>query len=209
MDERRAGEYIICQAMRVGKKEVVLGEHDNPTAGYKWLCAYYESNAYMGQYYDCMVSDDYAEIIAIFADRVKSAAVEHMAVLNGGDFTDDDKRPLDGKSEIVRKITGYDDLNNSVIVLRPETLRPEYRHGVFQLMLCVGGFGAAPLARGRSCACVNLIDGKDEMLYRDDILGVVDHDRLPEWAKNRLKDIIEQRNAERENRKNSRNNDAR
>ena len=50
-------------------------------------------------------------------------------------------------------------------------------------MLCTGGFGAQPNARGRSCFCTSLYDGHDTKFYRQDIIGIIAADDLPEWAK--------------------------
>lgn len=53
-------------------------------------------------------------------------------------------------------------------------------------MLCTGGFGSQPNARGRTCYCISLYDGKQTSYYRSDVLGVIETDRLPQWAKEGL-----------------------
>lgn len=191
MEDRFAGDYKIEQSIQIGKKEIVFGIHRDSAVKDLYLCAYYESDDILGNYYDCMVSDDYTEIIALFADRIKSAAVEHMAVLNGGDFSSEDKKPIDERSASIRLISDKDDLNNQIVVLRPDIMRPEYRHGIFQLKLCTGGFGASPMARGRSCFCTNLLDGETAIYKRQDILGIIPANQLPEWAKKSLEKITE------------------
>ena len=50
-------------------------------------------------------------------------------------------------------------------------------------MLCTGGFGAQPNARGRSCFCTSLYDGHDTKFYRQNIIGTIAAEDLPEWAK--------------------------
>ena len=50
-------------------------------------------------------------------------------------------------------------------------------------MLCTGGFGAQPNPRGRTCYCVSLYDGSKTCFYRSDVLGTIEPEKLPEWAK--------------------------
>lgn len=65
-------------------------------------------------------------------------------------------------------------------------LRPEFRHANHQLMLCTGGFGAQANARGRTCCCISLYDGRKTSFYRTDFLGVMEEKKLPEWAQKGL-----------------------
>ena len=53
-------------------------------------------------------------------------------------------------------------------------------------MLCTGGFGAQANARGRTCYCISLYDGRKTSFYRTDFLGVMDEKKLPEWAQKGL-----------------------
>ena len=39
------------------------------------------------------------------------------------------------------------------------------------------------MARGRSCFCTYLYDGRKTSFYRSDVLGVISPDALPQWAK--------------------------
>ena len=95
---------------------------------------------------------------------------------------------MDGEQSILvtekdcTEITSEDDLNNRVVVIRADVLRPEYRSARYQLRLCTGGFGASPHSRGSACYCKDLVTGKDSRFERRDILGVMEPDELPRWA---------------------------
>ena len=89
-----------------------------------------------------------------------------------------------------------DAIEDKVIVIRGNVLRPEFRHASHQLMLCTGGFGAQKNARGRTCYCISLYSGKQTSFYRGDVLGVMDKRSLPEWAKIGLQNALEIRQNE-------------
>ena len=70
IEKRMAGEYEITQSILIGDREVVFGINDNnPERPY--FCAFYERNELLGKYDECMVSDDYAELVTLFAKRIE------------------------------------------------------------------------------------------------------------------------------------------
>ena len=75
-----------------------------------------------------------------------------------------------------------DDLNGKVVVIKPEVLRREYQMATNQIKLCTGGFGAPPHSRGSACFCVDLYSGKEARFERQDILGTLKSEQLPQWA---------------------------
>jgi len=97
---------------------------------------------------------------------------------------------LDGNSIITAAqcegISSKDDLHGKVIVIKPEVLRREYRAAAHQLKLCTGGFGASPNSRGSACFCTDLLTGKESRFERRDVLGTMEPDKLPQWAKDGL-----------------------
>ena len=139
---------------------------------------------------DGLVSDGYAEIMKVFAERVAEAAKEIIAEI-------DKEESVVGNNAEIKKdgcepFTYEDNLTDKVVVIRGNVLRPEYQRATRQLMLCVGGFGAQPNSRGRTCYCISLYDQCETSFYRQDILGTVDPDNLPDWAKDGLGKAIEQ-----------------
>ena len=89
-----------------------------------------------------------------------------------------------------------DRIKNKVVVIRADVFKPEYQIATKQLQLCTGGFGAEPNSRGSACFCTNLYSGKEARYERSDILGVIEKDDLPDWAKERL-DIVQKEIAHR------------
>jgi len=74
-------------------------------------------------------------------------------------------------------------------------LRPEYRTADKQLVLATGGFGAHANSRGRAVYTVNLYSGKESRWNREDIWGTLKSEYMPDWAKERLKQIQAERQA--------------
>ena len=79
------------------------------------------------------------------------------------------------------------------LTARPEVLRREYRRATCQLKLCTGGFGAYPRSRGSACFCIDLYTGKESRYERMDILGTMEPEKLPGWAKHGLLTVQQER----------------
>ena len=178
--KRMAGPYEITHAIHIGDREIVLGENPADTEGVPYMCAYCEANDIIASYYDSVGGEDYAEIVGIFGERIKEQAERTQEKLR--------QERLDGEQSILvtekdcTLITSEDDLNNQVVVIRADVLRPEYRSARYQFRLCTGGFGASPHSRGSACYCKDLVTGKNSRFERRDILGVMEPDELPRWA---------------------------
>ena len=157
-----------------------MGENPADTDGVPYMCAYCEANDIIASYYDSVGGEDYAEIVGIFGERIKEQAEITQEKLR--------QECMDGEQSILvtekdcTLITSEDDLNNQVVVIRADVLRPEYRSARYQLRLCTGGFGASPHSRGSACYCKDLVTGKDSRFERRDILGVMEPDELPQWV---------------------------
>lgn len=68
-EKRMAENYEITQAIPIGDKEVVMGMDE--TNAMPYFCAFCNRNELFDSYSDGMVSDDYVEIVELFAERVK------------------------------------------------------------------------------------------------------------------------------------------
>ena len=195
MDEKRmVGDYTVINSMYIGHKEIILGENPKAASGERYVCCYAERVMFYEQYLEAQVSDDFAEIVKLYGERVTQAADEIMKETEkvaseigmNDEITAKDCKPI-----------SYDDaIEDKVIVIRGNVLRPEFRHASHQLMLCTGGFGAQKNARGRTCYCISLYSGKQTSFYRGDVLGVMDKRALPEWAKIGLQNALEIRQNE-------------
>ena len=118
-----------------------------------------------------------------FAARSHSAILDgfishyRKLVMNLGMF--DQKQCEPDSSEL--------DYTGKVLVLSPNTLKEEYWSPENQLWLAQSGFGCSPTARGRSILCVCLGDGEQTRWNRNDFIGVLKDEYLPDWAKESLK----------------------
>lgn len=183
-EKRMAGDYEIIHAMHIGDQEIVVGENPAAAAGQMYMCAFCEQNELLARYDDVLCSDDYAEIIGIFGQRVAEQAEKTRIELNGPKIQGIANAPITVAG--CTPISSNDDLNGKVVVIRPDILRREYRRATNQVMLCDGGFGASPRSRGSACYCVNLYTGKTSRFERRDILGILKEDQIPKWAQHEL-----------------------
>ena len=184
-EKRKADKYIIIQALHIGDREIVIGEDSENQEGQKYMCAFYSKNELFGLYNEVLSSDDYLEIVEVYGQRVAEQAQKTRAELITPKIQEISNAPLTTHDCI--PISYDDDLNGRVIVIKSEVLRPEYRMASCQIMLCTGGFGAFPHSSGSACFCVDLYSGKKSRFERWDILGTLEPEQLPEWAKLGLK----------------------
>ena len=71
-EKRMAGDYEIIQAVQIGDREVVLGENPQDETGMKYMCAFCRQNALFAEYSEVMASDDFPEIVELFASGLPS-----------------------------------------------------------------------------------------------------------------------------------------
>lgn len=182
MDEekRMAGDYEIIHAVYIGDREIVVGEDLSNTDGSKFMCAYCRPELIYAVYDNVMGSDDYAEIIQLFGERVTEQAAKTRKMLSDLRLEGQDVSPLTIKD--CTPVTSDDDLHNKVIVIKPDALRREYQRANYQLKLCTGGFGASANSRGNACFCVDLFSGKSSRFERYEVMGTLTEEQLPKWA---------------------------
>ena len=188
-EKRMAGDFEIIHAMRVGDREIVLGENPAGVGDERYMCAFCTENGLLACYTEIMVSDDYPELMKLFGERVAEQAEKTRIDLNGPKIQGIPNAPI--TAEGCEVISYQDDLKGKIVVIKPEILRREYRRATCQLQLCTGGFGASPNSRGTACYCTQLYSGKTSRFERSDILGTIAPEKLPEWAKHYL-EIVRQ-----------------
>ena len=183
-DVKKIGDYSVKYSMYIGHKDIALGENPDADKDERYMCCFVENNAIFERYSEVLVSDDFAEIAKVFGQRVADAAEE---IIRENERVG---KELGTNEEITAEdcnpISSEDSIENKVVVIKGNILRPEFRYANHQLMLCTGGFGAQANARGRTCYCVSLYDGRRTSFYRSDILGVIELGKLPEWAQKGL-----------------------
>lgn len=193
-EKRMAGDYTIFHSFHIGDREVVMGERQDAPKDERYMCAFCQSNAPLTLYTETMVSDDYPEIVELFSQRLMEQAQKAREEASKPKAQGIDDTRLTVKD--CRPVTHEDDLNNKVIVIDSDVLRREYHHATHQVVLCTGGFGASPHSRGRACFCVNLYTGESDVYERQDVLGILEPEQLPEWARHGLADYHQKQQAE-------------
>lgn len=188
-DEKRMVEtYEIKHCIHVGDKEVLFGVNERKTDLPYLVCnCTWDNPLNVDQYFNAAASADYLEMMTEFTNRVQTQIDTVKAERDKIDvplqpFTSEHCIPLN-----------MQELENKVVVIRPERLRAEYRTAVNQLVLATGGFGVYPNSRGRAVFTVNLYSGKESRWNRDNILGVLRPEYMREWAKERLERIQSER----------------
>ena len=185
MEEKRmAGNYEVTTAFEIGTKEIIIGEDKTAAPDERFVVANYENNGIFERYVDALVGGDYAEIVKIFAERVKNEAEQ---VIDEKSKITVDMTPI--TKDGCQVLKADDSIKNKVVVIRADVFKPEYQIATKQLQLCTGGFGAEPNSRGSACFCTNLYSGKEARFERSDILGIIEKDDLPDWAKERLDEV--------------------
>ena len=86
------------------------------------------------------------------------------------------------------------DYTDKLLVLRAEVLKEEYRSPENQLFYATGGFGCSPSASGRKVFGEFLSDGEQTSFDRHDFMGIISPEHIPEWTQERLTQITEARN---------------
>lgn len=74
------------------------------------------------------------------------------------------------------------DYTGKVLVLHPSILKDEFKKPEFQLFLAISGYGCSPTATGRKVFGRFLYDDEETFYLRNDFIGIIKHDHLPQWA---------------------------
>lgn len=81
------------------------------------------------------------------------------------------------------------DYSGRIVVLNPHLLKDEYKTPEDQLFLAAGGFGCHPNGRGRKIYGQYVKDGEQTFYQREDIIGVLKSEYLPDWAAERIREM--------------------
>ena len=84
------------------------------------------------------------------------------------------------------------DYTGKVLVLSPEALREQYWSQENQLWYARSGFGYEPHSSGRAVFATCLSDGETARWNREDFIGVLDEKYLPDWAREKLEELMTQ-----------------
>ena len=84
------------------------------------------------------------------------------------------------------------DFTGKVLVLSPDTLKESCWSQADQLWYARSGFGCEPHSSGRAVFATCLSDGETARWNREDFIGVLDDKFLPDWAREKLKELMTQ-----------------
>ncbi len=184
-EKRIVGGYEIKQAFRYGDKEVLLGENLKEPNGNFYMCCFAERNDFYERYIDAVACDDYAKMTELYTLRIQ-LQIEHLREKTK-QFDFDTSLIT---SEMCDSIDSRD-LENEVIILKPTSLRAEYRHSPFQILYCKGGNGARHDGRGQAVFADEIYSRENMRYDRYDVMGILKKECYPEWVKQRMEHIKE------------------
>lgn len=180
-EKRMLGELEVQSAIHVGDKEVLLLLNPQ-SAEAPYLVCYNNQIPGLGldNPTEVVGGTDYLEAMDEFlrraqgqveqvrADRARSEEPQEVFGI---------EHCLPGSNQREERLVGR------VIVVKPETYRPEYRNVANQLLYVTGGFGAEPNARGAAVFAHNVFSGEKSDCRRHQVIGILDPKHAPEWVK--------------------------
>lgn len=174
----------------VGDKTIILAENVN--APHRYIAGEYEYCEIFERINNAVTSNDYLTAFEAYLKKcseqltwAKENIPQNMGVISPNDCS----------------IIDYNtDLTHKVVAIKPFSLRREYRGADSQLCYVTGGNGARPNSLGRKVFVINLYSGEQYFTVRENIMGIVKKDKLPDWAMKNLKTIKAKENAERSER---------
>ena len=188
-EKRVIDKFEIIHTIQVGAREVVVGVSPEQ----EFMCCFCTRDGMLEHYADAMVSDDYLEIMALYADRLQGQVAAVQAQRNTIHvpltmLREEQCFPMDSETDITGK----------VVAIKPDALRYEYQQADRQLIFVTNGGGARGNSRGSAVFGVNVFTGRTAGRWeRRDVLGEVRPEHLPQWAKDRLTVIQRERTLER------------
>ena len=180
-EERMIGEYEVIQSTHIGARELVVGVYSDN----QYMCGFYVENEILGNCTDVAVSEDYLDIMTVYAERlqhqVQAVIAERKTVkVPLTPLTAEQCYPLDEQGDFLDK----------VVAVKPGSLRHEYRRCDRQLIYVTSGNGARAEAQGRAVFGINIYTGRTCGRWeRSDILGVVRPEHIPPWIRDKVKNI--------------------
>ena len=183
-EKRMAGDYEITHSVRIGEFEIIMGENPNAPDGERYIVANGKQRNIFTSYESCYVNDDFIAIAEEFAQRLTEQVQQLKA--------EREKMPCDTKP-IDRSgctpLPSEGDIKGKVIVINPDALKPAYRVPTEQLYFARHGNGTSMRARGSAIYCTNLYSKEDTRMERYDVIGTIEPEKLPEWAKKGFDEI--------------------
>ena len=173
-------DYRKIQSIRLAGLTLFMGWNPKDSKNTYLLCDIVSCD--LGDIYkNAIVSNEYLEIAQGYVERLG----KQLAIAK--EFRGKRNLPVQMLGmKHCRKRGEKESLAGSLIVLKPESLSPEYRTADCQLVIATGGFGCEPNARGRAVYVKELYSGKEYRMNIGDVLGIADYAALPDWVDGKL-----------------------
>lgn len=94
------------------------------------------------------------------------------------------------RTHCISEQDGQIDYTGKVVVINPNIFKDEYKTPEDQLFFATGGFGCHPNSRGRKVYGKFLKDDEETHYQRTDILGILKDEYLPDWAREKLSELV-------------------
>lgn len=92
-------------------------------------------------------------------------------------------------AEHIVKFDEPQDYAGKLLIIRADVLKEEVRTPENQLFFAVGGFGCSPEKIGRKVFGEFLSDGEKTHFYRQDFVGEIADEFIPDWAREKLSEL--------------------
>jgi len=184
-EKRMIENWEVKQAFRIGRTEIVLGE-DASNLETPFVVSDCNTYSELGfcEYSNIIGTDDYLEAVEEYTKRI-TAETEHVRQERRERGVDNAPLTIGACSATGRDL----DITNKLVIIKADALRAEYRGADHQYFLAESGFGCAANSRGNAVYGRNLYTGEKARWERYDVLGAAAPDKLPLWAKERLKQL--------------------
>jgi len=177
--------YKIFNVVRIeGFEEIVAQGEKNGKDNYRLYSVNAKNPLGLSEYTTVYENNDFLMTMREFTRRISARlnSIEIDRFERGNPLLDD--APLKDADCVPDGLD--EDITGKVVAIKSDILYPEYRTLSHQLHVATGGFGTSPTARGKTVFAKNIFSGEDTNFRRDDVLGVVLPERIPNWAREKI-----------------------
>lgn len=183
LPKKKVGDWEIIASFAYGDKEIFIGENPSPKIDdERYIIGDIVSNELFERCENCLCSDSYGELAELYAQRMQEQIEKVKAEVA--------KFPYDRtiiRADSCDSIRDKD-IKGEIVVIDPKAIKREYVGADRQLWIAEHGNGCSAEARGRKVYCKNVFTGDKAVWLRQDILGTIKPECIPEWVKGRMTD---------------------
>lgn len=181
--------YVVKHSVNIGHKRIVFGVSYDENEQHRYMKCKVRTGSFFEHYENAIAGNDYVDVMRLFikdiADTIEEIDKERAS------FGLDDVSCL--KPDELIPFGEDDDLRGKVLAYKPDVLMDEYRDITNQLYLMESGYGALTAKHHKSCTARNLRTGEKQRVYRYEFAGIVPDDKIPDFAKNTLEKIKQEK----------------